>query len=206
MSYYTDIFHGQCEHLFTDDIHSDDCVKRYFEVFDPYKEKVQRIVICNEYLKLLVRTKQYEKQEHTYYGSPFDNVMENVFDQYTVTKIHAWMERGSESNPTVRYTVCQRPHLCSQIRLFEAIRIITTWDYPPSIMHCNFRDRVVESVRRTAEYYHKYAKYKYQWIEIRRLIKGLDRYYNCFDEKIYKDLFLIFFEIQSSINTKFGIK
>ena len=43
---------GECEHLMGYDIHSDRCLKRYFNVFDPVMGCDRRVAFCNDYLRL----------------------------------------------------------------------------------------------------------------------------------------------------------
>lgn len=189
-----DIYHGQCEHLDCDDIRSSSCQKRYFDLFDPYKTEVYRIIVCNDYLRLKLR----EKMEMSYH-SRLNQVLYEIFNVYLTKEIqYFWHGPNKANNPLMSYCVCNRPYVTSYITLHESVRIITTWEHSYySVYHQMFRERVIDLVKSTAEYFMKFQKYRYQEMKIKDILKKLQRYQNCHDSKIYSELFLIFFEIQS---------
>lgn len=47
------IYHNECNCLFANDVRDDDCLKRFYEVFDEFGN-TKRIAICNEHVRLKI--------------------------------------------------------------------------------------------------------------------------------------------------------
>jgi len=73
--YYTkdaeDIYFDECHHLHCCNIKSLDCLKRYFVVYDINTHSRKRIIVCNEFVRLLFNMHSRFIEDKNYNSSLF---------------------------------------------------------------------------------------------------------------------------------------
>jgi len=200
-----DIYYGQCEHLFTDDIRSSDCVKRYYEI-TPLHGDTKKIIVCNEYLKLKVRENTIKWRKDYRHYRAYEDTIEEIVNEFIPVSDSSFYNKNTfnKINPSFDYCVCQRPYITSKIKLFDAVKILRYGYENFNLYEYNraFLERTYFHIYEVARYFDKYCKYKKQSENIRKLLTHLN-YHNFDSENSQRliELFLIFFEIQTYIES-----
>jgi hypothetical protein len=196
------IYHGECCHIFSDDIHSPDCIRRYYEI-TPLRGERKRIIICNEWLRLKVRENAY-KWKGTYRNyNPYEYTIEEIVNEYfPIGDLFYRKEDQSRINPTFTYCICKRPYLVGKIKLFDAVKILIDMQENFNFNEFNhqFIEQAYSQIHEVAAYLDKYAKYKRQTEKIRHLLRHLNSHsFDTENPRRLIELFIQFFEIQTYI-------
>jgi hypothetical protein len=199
------IYHGECHHIFTDDIRGNDCIKRYFTVYDYLKNKELIIAVCNEALRLEVR--EFNLNRDWYYNS-YLRISEKIISEYIPIK-DIRNKNLNIFNPSFSIKVCNRPFLTTDVYLFDAIEsiIINRSKGPCGMFYFNMRQRVYDQllsvVNRTMKLKSISKKHKDQMsVVANQLIKG--SYCRQLSEETITKLFITFFEVQTKLIYKNG--
>ena len=197
------IYHGECCHIFSDDIRSSDCIRRYFEI-TPLRGEMKRIIVCNEWLRLKVRENAYKWGNDYYRGCrPYEYTVEEIVHEYfPMGDVFFRKEDQSRINPSFTYCICRRPYLVGKIKLFDAVKLLIDMqeDFNSSEFNYEFIYQAYSQIHEVARYLDKYAKYKRQTEKIRLLLNHLNAHtYDTENPQRLIKLFLIFFEIQTYI-------
>ena len=200
------IYHGECCHIFSDDIHNPDCIRRYYEI-TPLRGERQRIIVCNEWLRLKVRENAYKWSGDCRAYRPYEYTVQEIVNVYFPVdgSFPFRKEKQSRVNPSFNYCICKRPYITSEIHLFDAVNLVMESQENFSLHEFNdsFLTQIYSQIYEVARYLDKYNKYKRKKEEIRLLLRHLNTLN--FDprnnDRITK-LFILFFEIQSYINSQ----
>lgn len=150
---------GDCEHLFCSDIESEKCLKRYFLVYDPFKNEYYRYAFCSDYLRLLIHQ---DLNKGTYYN-PYENrswIAKNVIGCLIQNDI-GFDDSGRVHNDNVpflekivRITVCDKADLSACFTLKEAMDLFL--ENKSRIV----LEEIIYTIRQVIENYSRYKKYK----------------------------------------------
>lgn len=203
MDCYIDIYHGECCHIFSDDIRSSDCIRRYYEI-TPLRGERKRIIVCNEWLRLKVRENAY-KWKDNYFRTlrTYEDTIEEIVNEYfPVGDLFYRKEDRSRINPTFTYCICKRPYLVGKIKLFDAIKLLV--DMQENFNCSEFNHQFIEcayaQIHEVARYLDRYAKYKRQTAKIRLLLNHLNSHtFDTENPRRLIELFILFFEVQTYI-------
>lgn len=207
------IYYGECHHIFCDDIRTESCIKRYYEVFDINDFKVKIIAICNEFVRLKVREKHFAN-DYKYYNTPYEAVIcEIIMNQLEINQHwrHYQYIRIDVNNidPVIMYCVCERPPMFCEVKLSHAITLLQSVDYlHQTTSSFNFLyhyliKNVINTISQMISYYSKHGKYSYQSKNMESIMNFLNKNrYGIGEDYVsgkLSELFIIFLEIQSSI-------
>jgi len=113
-------------------------------------------------------------------------------------------EKNHKINPTFQFCICERPYITSSIRLFDAVKILRHANEHWNLNEYNksFVERAYFHIHEVSRYLSKYCKYKKQQNKINQLLRYLnDHNYDTLNNTRLLELFLIFFEIQTYIES-----
>jgi hypothetical protein len=124
------IYHGQCEHLFCDDIESKNCLKRYFRIYDIEKNEIYRISVCNDFFRLKLRQEMIHLDEYDWRAKDYfvSKILEDILSEYIFIKNNPYYPNKSLrlipfSKQIISIQICDRPNLYQNILLTDAINL-----------------------------------------------------------------------------------
>jgi len=196
------IYHGDCCHIFSDDIRSSDCIRRYYEI-TPLRGPRKRIIICNEWLRLKVRENACKWRGSYRSYRPYEYTIEEIVSEYfPIGDLFMRKEDVDKINPAFTYCICKRPYLVGKIKLFDAVQLLIDMqeNFNSTEFNQHFIERTYFHIHEVARHLDKYAKYKRQTEKIRMLLRHLNQHTcNTENPRRLLELFLLFFEIQTYI-------
>jgi hypothetical protein len=170
--YKTDIeYYGQCEHLDCMDIESDECLKRYFLVYDYKRLKRYRLAVCNDHLKLLLHTRRNDSNRWMYKKEAHDVIYDLICKHTGVDSLANW---NRECKFPVGLPVCERPFVYKHVSFFSALNMLfeatelKDWNIGYEI-----RDTLLNGFSSMKEYMTRYAKYKSSWTKLNKIEKRI---------------------------------
>lgn len=194
------VFHGECHHIFSDDIRSSSCIKRYFEIHEPLNGKFTRIAVCNEYLRLKVRELEYSNTKPYWINDPYSyyfHVVKEIISEYTGDLI--WIPTyGTKTNPILRFPVCKRPYIYSEYKFSDVLKIIIDRE---EYISTSFQRLIFSSIRKIAEYLLTFKKYKKEETRINVLLNRLQKqpYFSDYNYADLTELFLLMYQLQLNL-------
>ena len=210
------VYYGECCHIFSDDITSSDCIRRYYDIADPLDNINLRLIVCNEHLRLMVREYKFKNPDlnnYYCYEHTVCNIIESVIKskyriEYGLDIWHNYAGTDTCIDPLVSYPVCKRPYILKYNKLSELITYMT--EIAGNNGWYNF-DVIFDSINSTlinlGRHYQRYAKYKKYHNDIFKIIGKLNNQARCSDYRDkftienYIALMVIFFEIQSKFKS-----
>jgi len=181
------IYNPQCYSLFTDDVESDDCLKRVFKVKNIETDEDIKILVCAEYFRLLY-SKYYEKGN-------FYTALHQTLDESIGIYVPHWQNKNisffagnrnlgrSFEGIIVGLEILQRPFRYLSIPIFDAFSIILESKYK-----CNsLKRQVVYSLIEYLKLKNPLVKDKKTYLLIRDSF-GLSIRNNRPEANTYKDL------------------
>jgi hypothetical protein len=202
-----DVYYGDCQHVFSDDIRSDDCIHRFFNLNIPTHDFYGRVIVCNEYFRLKVRESiakdAYKTINDIIKGMILDALkIENIL--YRDDQLGRSYYIGLRSNDLlseVNYTICQRPYITLSVSLELAVNKLSD---DTSFLDFELRSSTYNRLNYIATKMMKLAKYKKHHNQIYQIMNKIMPYkhhYEYDDEThslynpLYKDFMVLLFEI-----------
>lgn len=159
------IYHEECGCLFADNIRSDECRKRYYTVRDLENQDTKQIVICNEYIRLMLNEYQIGKRFVGYNTRQYkvERIIEEIIGEY-VNIGNAVYSRGNDlTDVSINFVVCERPWICRTINLVPALEMIREGNF---MIYEETFNAIKNYLERTT-----YKKYKTKYADTMRLLR-----------------------------------
>lgn len=131
---------GECHHLFNYDIDSDDCLKRYFKVYDYRNGEIKRLAFCNDFFRLKIAQSLKNKKHDKYYSSSdsygryeivYELVMEAIGNYLSVDDTNKWhldnvlhKSKDMASRDSIVLPLCDRPFVCGRFEFREVFDML----------------------------------------------------------------------------------
>lgn len=211
------ILHGDCHHLECCDIESERCLKRYFTFFNPDTFEYVRYGFCNDFIRLKLNQQKIDSQteynkrynEWNYFSYP--NALQDfikdfagkIFNRHTSKWGIGYIRDYNTFNqePTVNFSICQRPRVYAHFSLQESTDIIMSMiDSGEFISRRNeFYTSYMNTVKHELEKLLRYKKYKSQHAKCNAIINrfernGISKWYNGTEDLI--ELISEFFKLK----------
>lgn len=175
-----DVYFDECHHLHCNDIKSNDCLKRYFIVFDINTYSKKRIIVCNEFVKLLFNN--YKRFSN--YSNKEVNFYETIIEEFIISKSLNYDKKYLHGNGFFTYYVCKRPVILASTNIFKVSLDLSNGYIPISY---EFYDRFIESLKSYCNDKLRYKKYKTQHQKINSILKKIEQRF--FEPTILTELF-----------------
>lgn len=168
-----DIYHEECNCLFANNVRDNECIKRYYPVFDVDNNCFKNIIICNEHIRLLVRKEIFEKNKINHFysldrGYIANNIIENIISKYINLSSCKPIQSNDFLERYISIGVCSRPYIWRNIKMADALEMSLNGN---SII----RQKVVEEIKEYID--NSYKKYKSKYAEVDRLCNQLKKVY-----------------------------
>lgn len=169
----TNIYHEDCNCLFANNIRDNECIKRYYHVYDIDNNCFKHIIICNEHIRLLIKKEVVEKSQK----NPFylidkvytaNNVIENIIGKYINLSSCMPIQSNDFLKRYISIEVCSRPYIWRNIKMADALEMALNGN---SII----RKKVVEEIKEYID--NSFKKYKSKYNEVDRLCNQLKKVY-----------------------------
>jgi len=166
-------YHQECACLFTQDVMSDRCLKRFYRVRDVKNDNFKRIAICNEYVRLrvnnLIAADEYRCENYL-----AREAVEQILSEHVEIKKRNTLIFGYQNNDLlesdVSICVCDRPYITSYYNVREAAKMAINGN---RIITQPLMDYISNYLERM-----QYKKYKTRYKLINSLMKKIEREYD----------------------------
>lgn len=176
------ILYGDCHHLECDDIHSDECFKRYFTFYDISINDYVRYGFCNDYLRMQLKMQETESifGNGCYASKSYliKRKLDKFYEDIVLKRMYLEKDWRGDRTDGIYINVSERPwisltlnyeYVCQKI-----IDIIETKGY----IHRSdrFFDGFLDATEKRVNKLLKYKKYKSQHETCNTIIKRMKRY------------------------------
>lgn len=166
-----DIYHEECNCLFASNIRDNECVKRYYKVYDVDKNCFKNIIICNEHIRLMLKKEHFEltkKNPYYFMNRVFevDRIVENIIGKYINISSCASIQSNDFLERYISINICDRPYIWRNIKMTDALEMALNTNRI-------VRTKVVEEIRSYID--NSYKKYKSKYAEVDRLCNQLNK-------------------------------
>lgn len=184
-----------CEHLHCMDMQSDNCMKRYFNCFDPITGDNLRLCYCNDYLKLKVNEDQlpYTNKMIHYSSNHASNFISSLINSDLKLSGYEYPNRTLNKNfdPIGHcfITIVRRPYTY----IFVSFKQMLTWylDNRSWELYCLLRDELHKYVIEKEKYKKHFAVCK----QIKAIFNKIQMAYSIDDRQILtNELILLIFK------------
>lgn len=166
--------------------------QRYYRVYDVWKGYAIDLIVCNEYVRL--QFQKYSKNDYRTWNL-HAVVAEKIISEHVTVREWDWRRRKNQfPKTTLTYTLCHRPYLYASIELEEAIELLFRKEMTFSCYYYSgLRDKVIQTIQNTCEYYLQYAKYKKSHSLCNKIIKNIKRVFD--ESEFYENLNQLYTEL-----------
>lgn len=179
-----DVYYDECHHLHCCDIKSSDCLKRYFIVYDINTHSRKRIIVCNEFVRLLFNMHS-RFIEYKSYNSK-DYIYSTIIEKHIISKVLKYDDRYTNMNEGFfNYYVCDRPTIFGLSNIFDVSLALSDKDF---YIDYFFYDRFFDALKFYCNEKLRYKKYKSQHEKINSILKKVQKQY--FSKELLSELFI----------------
>lgn len=205
---YETVLYEKCGCLYGGGLMSRDCYKRYFRIYNHFKDESVYLGVCNNQLRLEVDRIKHEPESRfarhltsELHVDALSGIIEQTIFNVDIGKIFRpyWGSNANINelmNRTVVVNVCERPWLYHGMCMHQALEIIVENDVIRGVL-ANCVMRVVE--RYVDEMYYK--KYKTKYSKVKTLIKK-SRSYRYGRKEYQYPIWMDIFQELLELNTK----
>ncbi|MCP4354327.1 MAG: hypothetical protein GY793_01600 [Proteobacteria bacterium] len=164
------VYHNECSCLFANNVEDEDCLKRFYHLYDYKNNSFIKLFICNETIRLKLNQIRINKGS-TYLGKyEVGKVLDSIFKEYVSLGDGRYYDVGNDLlDRHVHITVCSRPYTYTSIKLTEAIEIYL--ENNSRLLFNEIKIIILDYMRNIT-----YKKYKTKYESIRRKLKKIDNY------------------------------
>jgi len=187
------IYHNECCCLFADNVMSDKCHKRYYEVTNWKTGRKKRIFICNDLIRLKLNREREDIGNSRWTNKyDVDQIIQEIISNYVDCNNRYFGSKGNDlTDRKVIFNVCERPHLTHSVYLLDAIKFYLTCE--------NYNEVLYQSIKETILRYMEnltYKKYKTKYKSIKIKIKKMHYTYLEERKQLMNEIITEIFETQ----------
>ena len=182
------VYYNECHHLYCDDIEDRSCLKRYFNVFNPLKQKQYRIAVCNEFIRL--KYQEYRSEDRNlsnyirYYESRwYERVVKEILEDEMKLYPKSWTTQSFQIKKKVFISIpiCERPYLYYETGLFDYMKTLSPCEHFGSVsLPYNINEAIKNRLSQVLSTMSGYMAYKVDHRKIKALIKKLNEGYGLY--------------------------
>lgn len=190
---HEEIIHPKCGCVLSSGIDDPHCLKRSYIINDLLNGMMVKIFICNEYLRLKLKSYVDSNGGFNPNNSDFLIVLEYIIRQHVNFYKSTVLRRSYDfMNKELSYELCRRPFILAHIPLKEAVIECSKQHYNVAL-----QEMVVAALKEYLEDDMTYKKYKTKYTEAHKLVKKIGR--TCGDEKaiVIHELFTLLLTLKS---------
>lgn len=180
------IYHNKCACLYANSVMDEDCIKRFYLVYDAEKDSYKKIFICNELIRSMMNRYKYDDDYRLRNCDRYFRddkglaciCAEDIISEYIedTREYDAYNRLGSMSNDFfdqyVCVSICNRPSIIRRYSMRDALRI--------AYRHFRYSQFKIDLIQNIREYlgrntYKKYkTKYSQVQVKLNKLLKEHD--------------------------------